>query len=356
MSATSPGYIFGIGPLAFALAWILTAAATPLLRRFIMDQPNERSSHVVPTPRGGGIGLMGALLPLWALTALLIGDTGAAVTALYALGLAALGLMDDIRGMPVLLRLMTQAVFVGLGLQTLPEGSLVFQGFLPPWADTLVTAFAWLWFINLFNFMDGTDGIASVEAAGISIGIAALILFDGGATISLNLNLITAGAALGFLMLNWSPARVFMGDVGSVPLGFLLGWLLIDLAVSGYWAAALILPAYFLFDATLTLLRRIAKGEPFWRAHRSHFYQQAAARWGSHRKVALWVILLNLALIRLAIETVMTERIIVALVAASMLTLGIIIYFADKGRRANGPGSDGSGSDGSGPEERKSNG
>ncbi|MBV9152819.1 MAG: hypothetical protein JO204_13685, partial [Alphaproteobacteria bacterium] len=156
----------------------------------------------------------------------------------------------------------------------------------------------WLWFVNLFNFMDGIDGLAGVEAAAIGVG---LLLFAAvGSEMDPGLAAAPAAiaaAALGFLVWNWAPARIFLGDVGSVPLGYLLGFLLLDQAARGHWEIALILPLYFLADATITLLRRLLRGERVWEAHRSHFYQRAVQRGFGHAAVVQRVVVANIVLI-----------------------------------------------------------
>ena len=146
--------------------------------------------------------------------------------------------------------------------------------------------------------MDGIDGLAGSEAAAIGVG---LLLFSAlGSGLDPGMALLAApilGAALGFLVWNWSPARIFLGDVGSTPLGYLIGFLLLDLAVRGHWKVALILPLYFLADATITLLRRLLRGERIWQAHRQHFYQQAVRRGLGHAAVVRRVIAADLLLI-----------------------------------------------------------
>ncbi len=286
-----------------------------LRRKAILDHPNERSSHSVPTPRGGGWGIMLTLLPGWALVALLGPGAGAADVGFgvgFGVGsgawmilagvvvLMAVSWIDDRRTLPPAPRFLSQIAVVAVGVAALPADGLVFQGLLPLWADRLVAAIGWLWFVNLFNFMDGIDGLAGSEAATIG-GAVALIGALAGLDPAFGLyGLVAAGGALGFLVWNWHPARLFMGDVGSVPLGYALGWLLLSLAASGHWAAALLIPAYFLADATLTLLRRLAEGKKIWQAHREHFYQKATQRGRNHAQVVRLVLALNAALVALA--------------------------------------------------------
>ncbi len=270
-----------------------------LLRFAILDHPNPRSSHATPTPRGGGIGVLAILLPAWA--AILAASSAGMTSWLVPLGalfLAAVSWLDDLSGLPPPVRLAAQFAATGVAAMSLP--GLVFQGYLPPVADTTLAIILWVWFVNLFNFMDGIDGLAGVEAASVGMGLFAVTALAGSAAILGWLGLAVAASALGFLYWNWQPARVFLGDIGSVPMGFLLGWLCLALAASGHWAAAVILPLYYLADATLTLLRRMVRGERVWRAHRTHFYQVAVERGHSHAQVCLLVLGANLALVLLA--------------------------------------------------------
>jgi UDP-N-acetylmuramyl pentapeptide phosphotransferase/UDP-N-acetylglucosamine-1-phosphate transferase len=153
----------------------------------------------------------------------------------------------------------------------------------------------------LFNFMDGADGLAASEAAAIGAGMLLVTAFGAAHDPAVAAAAAAiAGAALGFLAWNWAPARVFMGDVGSVPLGYLIGFLLLRLAAQGWWRAAVILPLYFLADATITLARRALRGEKIWQAHRRHFYQRAVLAGLSHAAAVCRVTAANLALIACA--------------------------------------------------------
>jgi UDP-N-acetylmuramyl pentapeptide phosphotransferase/UDP-N-acetylglucosamine-1-phosphate transferase len=205
-----------------------------------------------------------------------------------------------VRGLPPALRLLVQFAAVVAGIWVLPRGAL-FQGWLPPGLDSIATALIWVWFLNLFNFMDGIDGIAGGEAAAIGLGLVLVtsvgVARDPGIAAPAA---AIAAASLGFLVWNWAPARIFMGDVGSVPLGYTLGYLLGAMAMRGWWRAALILPAYFLADATITLLRRLLRGERVWQAHREHFYQRAVQRGLGHDSVVLRVLAADAVLIACA--------------------------------------------------------
>jgi len=318
--------------LTTIFAYIGTRALLPVLTaRAILDHPNERSSHHTPTPRGGGVAVIAVLIAAWVAIGLYQNDDPVAVWAVpaAALVLAAVSLVDDLKTLGPLVRLIAQGAAVGVILYVMPGDGLYFQGLLPATVDTIVAGVLWVWFINLFNFMDGIDGITGVETISIGAGLA-IIVFMGGAADTQVLGLYglaAAGAALGFLKMNWHPAKIFMGDVGSVPLGFLLGWLLLSLASSGAWAAALIIPSYYLSDATVTLVRRAARGEKIWRPHRLHFYQAAVQRGMDHGAVSMQVLSINGALIILAAVAVSGQG-ATALVIAAAVNIGFLFRLA----------------------------
>ncbi len=283
---------------ASALTWLVLR----LLRRHaILDHPNARSSHDRPVPRGGGWGVMLAVLPAWALLALVAGEDRFIPLMAGAVLLMAVSWRDDLVHLPAAFRLASHAIAVCFGLYALPGDAAVFQGLLPIWADRLVAGLCWVWFINLFNFMDGIDGLSGVEATSIALGVVAVAAVAGAGDRVAAPAVALAGAVLGFIIWNWHPARIFLGDVGSVPMGYLTGWLLLTLAAAGAWAAALLLPAYYLADATLTLARRLLRGAKVWEAHREHAYQRAVQAGRSHASVSLLVLAVNVVLLALAV-------------------------------------------------------
>lgn len=290
-----------LGLSVAGLTWLATRAVLGLLiRRAILDRPNERSSHDAPTPRGGGIAVVAVLVPAWIAAALLGGATVPWPALGAALLLAAVSWRDDMRSLGIHWRLGAQILAVAAGLTSI-DGP-VFHGILPAWLDTLAAGFLWLWFVNLYNFMDGIDGIAAVETASIGGGVTLVALGAAmGPAGAAAWGIVLAAAALGFLPWNWQRAKLFLGDVGSVPLGYLAGWLLLSLAAAGAWKAALILPLYYLADATITLLRRLKRGEKVWQAHREHYYQRAVQGGMSHASVVKAVLAGNLALAGLAL-------------------------------------------------------
>jgi len=320
---------------AFAASCLGTRALVALLRRgAVLDLPNERSLHVAPTPRGGGIAVIGVSVVAWlVLCAGGVLPPAAIVVALAAAGLGIVSWFDDLRGLSPGLRLLAQFVAVAAGIWALPHDTshgAIFQGWLPPGLDAIAGALLWVWFANLFNFMDGIDGIAGSEAAAIGVGIVLVATLGGGLELAAPAAAVAA-AALGFLVWNWAPARIFMGDVGSVPLGYLLGFLLYGLALRGQWQAALILPLYFLADATLTLMRRLLRGERVWQAHREHFYQRAVQRGLGHDAVVMRVIAADIVLIACAWAATMGWGF--AALAVAALTVAALLVALSRGQR-----------------------
>ena len=269
-----------------------------LKRRSILDLPNQRSSHQHPTPRGGGIAVVAVIAMCWSVPAL--NSPIAAALLVGALLLAIVSWIDDLKTVKIIVRLSAQFAAVILGLFFLDNEGYLLQGLAPKWLDRVFAALVWVWFINLFNFMDGIDGIASIETMIISFGLTILSVTSPSIAPEPWLSLSILGVATGFLKSNWPPAKLFLGDVGSIPLGYILGGLLLLVAMRGAWQVALILPLYFLLDSTITLCRRLLRLEPIWHAHKEHFYQQAVSAGKSHAEVTTAVAILGLTLVGLA--------------------------------------------------------
>jgi|HubBroStandDraft_1064217.scaffolds.fasta_scaffold00539_14 UDP-N-acetylmuramyl pentapeptide phosphotransferase/UDP-N-acetylglucosamine-1-phosphate transferase len=332
-------FILALTVLCLALSAVATGRVLVWLRqRQILDHPNSRSSHDRPTPRGGGLAVVPVVVLCWTVLAVLgLVPLGTLAAVVAASALAILSWRDDQSNLPVSVRLVAQFAAVLVGLFSLPGSGPVFQGLLPPVLDFFATALLWVWFVNLFNFMDGIDGITASETVTIGLGVALIALFaedfESGAV---PLGLSIAAAALGFLAWNWHPAKLFLGDVGSIPLGFLLGWLLLGLATTGSWAPALILPLYYLTDATLTLAIRLARRRRVWEAHREHFYQHAVQHGSSHAEVVLRIAGINLALVLLALMATDWPFLAVALAASAVAGLLVWLLRRPEGTAAQG--------------------
>lgn len=257
------------------------------LRKSLLDIPNHRSSHRIPTPSGGGIGFVSilticALLGIWANYVVLFW------LIMVALPLAVVGWLDDVKSLSPRSRLYVQCVcvFAWTTYVYLESGRL----HLGVWS-VIFFAIAQIWFINLYNFMDGIDGIAALQACAVSIAMLICLWavgFAGHREVVYGWCALLV-AMLAFLTWNWPPARVFMGDIGSTWLGMVIGGLLLWSASQDarLWGAAFLLPVAFWLDASITLIRRARRGAVLSEAHRSHAYQHLARRWSAHLPVSL---------------------------------------------------------------------
>ena len=324
---------------AGAISLAGTGALICVLRHLrVEDVPNARSSHAVSMPRGGGVAVLAAVLVAWTAGSLVTGEDTVFHPLILAgtVLLALVGLGDDVFGLPAVPRLVVQVIAVVPGILLLEVSGGLFEGVVVWYADLALTALVWLWFINLYNFMDGIDGLAGVETVSLGIGLAGMAALGLAVPGLLDPAIALGAAALGFLVLNWHPARIFLGDVGSVPLGYLFGWLLIqlgsdDFAGSSSWAAALILPGYFLADATITLARRAMSGRNIMRAHREHFYQRALDLGRSHATVCRCVMLVNSALVIVS-WCLPVLRVEAAIAMAAVIVAGGLVWMTAPGR------------------------
>jgi len=321
-------FVLLIGLSSGIFSWLETPLVEQLMRRRgLLDVPGERSSHSTPTPKGGGIALIGAVLFSWFwLWYLNILNFVTIVIPLSMIILSILSWINDLKHLSPFVRLPVHATAAAIGIFALP--GVVFQGWLPPVADKILAVGLWVYFMNIFNFMDGIDGLASSEAIAICLGLVLLTSFDRQDHSLTLLSIAVIGAAIGFLRWNWSPARIFMGDVGSIALGYLLGFLLLSAAEHGSWAVAIILPLYFLADATLTLIRRTIRGEPLWRPHKEHFYQRALVRL-DHADVVRRVTVANCLLILFAYVAEAGWG-LTAFLGSSVVTVGLLVELSRK--------------------------
>ena len=317
--------------VAAASSWLLTAAVRRYaLARAMLDVPSHRSAHRVPTPRGGGLAI--AIVVLGGIVAGAVMGVVARSTAVAFVGggivVAAVGWVDDARarGLSAGARAAAHtlaALWALYWLGGLPTvvvaGATLHVGAL----GTVLAAVGIVWCVNLYNFMDGIDGLAGGEAVAVSIAGAALLLARGATGLAL-VALLIGGASIGFLALNWAPAKLFMGDVGSG----LLGYLFAVLALASERAHAVplvlwvVLLGVFVFDATVTLLRRMAAGQRWLDAHAEHAYQRAVRTGRSHARVVGAVLALNALLALAATAALLRPALtpIAVLGAAAVLT------------------------------------
>ena len=289
--------------ISFLLALGLTEVVKRLLlQRAMLDIPNDRSSHKIPVPRGGGWAVLAVLVPALVGAAIFIDRDARHLYLIAAVCLlACISWIDDRKGVSARMRLSLHILAACLGSLSFSPQETLFNGIIPYGLDRAVMIVGWAWFINLYNFMDGIDGITGVETISIATGLCLVMSVAGINNMFVEyLTLILTGVCLGFLAHNWHPAKIFLGDVGSVPLGYLAGFGLLSLAVQGHLIAALLLPLYYLADSGITISKRALRGEKIWQAHRQHFYQKAALGAGKHGKVVVWIATANGGLIAAA--------------------------------------------------------
>jgi UDP-N-acetylmuramyl pentapeptide phosphotransferase/UDP-N-acetylglucosamine-1-phosphate transferase len=309
----------GILPAAAVLSAVLIIVLRPWLADYAVAKPNARSSHKIPTPQGGGIAVIGATIIVSAGVLLFLRPASASLSPLVVICAAvllvvAVGAMADNRPITAVPRLVLESFAVVAVLLTLPPEMRLLP-ILPWWGERILLLIGTLWFVNLVNFMDGLDWMTVVEVVPITAALAAIGLLGYLPWHDTVISLALCGATIGFAFFNRPVAKLFLGDVGSLPIGLLLGWLLLALAGSGGRAAALLLPLYYLADSTITLLRRSANREPVWQAHRSHFYQRATDRGFRVIGVVARVFVVNLALAALALATILVPSRLVAIAA-----------------------------------------
>jgi UDP-N-acetylmuramyl pentapeptide phosphotransferase/UDP-N-acetylglucosamine-1-phosphate transferase len=335
-----------LGPVvlvALGLSLVLIVLLRPWFLRHAMARPNARSSHNTPTPQGGGAAVVVAMLVVaWGAIAVspafLQGQGGqlVAVTAAVLL-LAVVGAIDDVHALPAAARLGVQCIAVGAVIVALPDEFRVLPQ-VPWWIERACYLLGGVWLVNLVNFMDGIDWMTVAEIVPVTGALVALGLVGAIDTLPTLFAAALLGAVLGFAPFNKPVARLFLGDVGSLPLGLLLGWLLLELAGHGHLAAALILPLYYLGDATITLGRRVARRDPVWQAHRNHFYQRATDNGLTVPQIVTLVFLVNLALAALALISVAARSGVVSLVlltVGGMIVAWLLVAFA-QGRAPQG--------------------
>ena len=321
-------------------SWSLTGVTRQhAIRKAMLDLPNERSSHSAPTPRGGGAAIAITVLVFTALLGLTDLFPRRIAIGLFIGGalVAAVGWLDDRREVSPLLRAGVHAcaalctVLAVGGMPTVAWGTdVIHTGLL----GSLAAALAIVWATNSYNFMDGIDGLAATEAVVAGIGGTAFLAMGGNYALAA-LSLAIAGSASGFLVWNWMPARIFMGDVGSGFLGFMFGSLAVMSERSGAapWYAWLMLLLVFAMDSTVTLLRRIAHGEKWYAAHRLHAYQRLVQSGYNHARVVASVAILNVLLALLALAAVRRPAL-----APLILTLSVVLVLTLYGlvERRNG--------------------
>ena len=327
--------------LAFPISWILTRLVLRYtLKRGILDIPNKRSSHAVATPRGGGLAIVITFLSGVCLLVAL-----GVISAQLAMGILGggilvswIGWVDDKKGLSPLVRAgfhLAASIWAIYWLGGLPSLDLGFSRVRISLLGTCLATVGMVWSINLYNFMDGIDGIAATEAMSVGIVGGILAAISGAIDIAI-ISWILSFSCAGFLVWNWEPAKIFMGDVGSGFLGFIFAALAIATENRGtlplfVWVLLL---GVFLIDATATLIRRMVRGERWYEAHRSHAYQQAVKAGYTHKQVVLAVLAINAGLSILAGTIWLWPKYMMAFVLVglgSLLALQLLIQHRFEG-------------------------
>ncbi len=303
-----------------ALSGVLIYFLKPVLVRYLLAHPNERSSHARATPQGAGVGVMLALFIV--LTAVRLWWPQAVSgpllfpVILAAAGLTVLGLIDDARPLPVSWRFAGQILAALVLAFSLPQDLRILPDLLPFFVERGLIAFGTVYLINAINFLDGIDWITAAQVVPMTLGVAALA-YLGAVPVNVGtLALALLGAMLGFAVFNKHPAQVFLGDAGSLPIGLLLA-LMLSFVAGANVAAALLLPLYTLFDSGVTLIRRSYNREHILTAHRTHFYQRAVIAGMTPPQVTARIFVLGLLLASLAVTAVILNSTI-----ADMMLLG----------------------------------
>lgn len=288
---------------------------------------NQRSNHSIPTPLGGGIGILAGYIItslLWLTWLYQELNYAAVVPYIYYMlpfikglipvtTLAIVSWWNDKHEVRASRRLFIQFVCVALGVITFKDIPM-FMG--------LFFMLGWVWFINLYNFMDGINGILAIETISILLGIFSVLWIDDSLSGQMVMLGLLGAATLGFMYLNFPNAKIFAGDVGSIPLGFIVGSLCLQLGFKTNFISAFILPLYFIADATLLLFQRALRGEKVWEAHSGHYYQQAVRKGSSHARVTLTIGAVNLVLIGLAMLAAYSEMMQIPALLLALLAVG----------------------------------
>lgn len=305
--------LVGFAIAAGVLVYLAIPRAMPLFMRYALSRPNARSSHKVPTPQGGGAPVVLAVLVL--MVGLVLVDAVElrrdvenffVLTAAAAFAMALIGAADDMRPMPAVGRLFLQVILTAVVVFGAPDDWRLVTA-LPVAVERALAVVAGVWFVNLTNFMDGIDGILVAEFVPLGGVLAMLSAVGIVSPVAGVLGATLCGALLGFAPFNKHPAKLFLGDVGSLPIGLLAATMLFELAAQGHVAAALLLPMYFLFDATETLILGLLRGHNVLAAHRRHAYQNAVDGGMPVQTVSGQVLMLNLLLALLALASIVAE-------------------------------------------------
>ena len=319
-----------------------------LRKKEIYDKPNQRSSHKSNIPIGGGIILSlticisTLLLTIYNYLSFNEIKVEYLFLVLLILILATISWIDDLNKLSISIRLLVQCITVAGGLFCLTNEGNLFQGIFPYYIDLIITFIFWVWIINLTNFMDGIDGITSMQGISNGIGVIIILLISVFILKYLQFSqidflfyfiLFFIGSLTSFIFFNWSPAKLFLGDVGSIPIGFIFGWIFFEISGLGLWQISIIIPLYYLLDSGITLLKRIIKREKVFSAHRTHFYQIAAVKFNSHSYTVITIFTLNIFLIFLSICSILFSNNTIIIICLALFISFLILWYLGHSRK-----------------------
>jgi UDP-N-acetylmuramyl pentapeptide phosphotransferase/UDP-N-acetylglucosamine-1-phosphate transferase len=326
-----------IWPTSFILSFMISLLTIKISIKILsktktLDIPNERSNHNAPIIKGAGIGIITTFMMLYYIY---FPITDQIVTISLGL-LCLLSFINDNRQISIIIRLLIQIICSFLVIKFWPPflNLTILENILPSWVVLIIILIFFIWLINLFNFMDGIDGISGVQCIILGIGTG-LCLFLSNET-NKHEYIITsflAGSGLAFLIWNWQPAKVFLGDAGSIPLGFLNAILVLLLFNNGLWYVALILNSYYFADSSITLLKRMLMKNKPWKAHKTHYYQIAVQNGSSHSKVCKLISIHGILLILLASFASVNDSLInifLSVLISSISTIYLLYYLNKK--------------------------
>ena len=291
-----------------------------------LDKPNNRSNHITPISLGGGL----VVLPIIFLVSYFAGYSWSYANIFALIFLFLISLVDDLKNIRASYRLIVHFFCIFIYVHFLLSEKNLLLIFNNEYLKTIIYIFLILsitWFINAFNFMDGIDGITAIQVIFLTSSLLVFKFFLGLENNILHFCLL--GTALGFLLFNWHPAKIFLGDAGSIPLGFLMLYILVELFIKGYWVSVIILPMYYLLDTAITLLYRVWKREKFWRSHSQHFYQKAVRGGQSHEKVCFKIIVLSIGLFIFSFLAILEKNNFIFLILSFVWCIFFLLNFSN---------------------------
>ncbi|WP_375326701.1 MraY family glycosyltransferase [Candidatus Tisiphia endosymbiont of Nemotelus uliginosus] len=320
--------------LAFIATSLLTLVLIPILPSLgLVDIPNNRRAHSKITPRGGGLAIV---------IVIIIGFSNYeyfstssltnSIKFLPVLGIIAIiSFWDDLTSISIFTRLIIHIICAAIAAKLFLSPHSLFHHELPATIDFLLVVITLTTFLNIYNFLDGIDGISCAEATHLSITLLILCYLKTDTIINLHLivvlNILILACSLSFLMFNWSPAKIFLGDIGSISLGFMLGLSLLLVSASGshLFIASSIASLYYLADGGLTILTRLLNKEKIWQPHLQHFFQKAVRNGKTHRQIVSRIILCNILLMLLSIISLYLP--LISIIFAILVVMITIINF-----------------------------